>query len=702
MKPSLKTLPPSHTALPGGVLHAWPLRRTLLVAGLVGTAATALALWLPLWIGLVLAVVVLTAGLVWRRPVVLVLTLTAAVYLLLGVGYRHLVVAPLEQLAGQRVTLSGQVTQSSSTATVTLEVTHSDRLPRGTRLALYCPGDALALFDTVTVEADLEPIPDHAGSWRRRGVFLYAFPTHPLGEDGWPFDPGTVPLSQALQPLRGHLQDVLYRHLPGEEGDLLAALCLGLKNGLSEDRVAAFRGSGLSHLLVVSGLHLSALAMAVMALLRRLMGLRPAAVVTAGIVLLFIWLMEGTPSVLRAGVTCLVWLGGFTVRRRPDGLNSLGLALLLLLPGSPYFLWDVGFQLSFLATAGVLLWANRIPYPYRTQKDEPWYTTLWRTVGGYLGGALSLCLGATLATLPLICRCYGGFPISGPVANLLAVTPAGWALLIGWLGLLLCAVPWLSWLGHPLLLCAGNLMNLVGRVADLCSPDWAFVPVYHPWSQMLVTGLCILIMVAVVRRLSWRRWLPGAVCVLLLTVAVGVPLDRTTLRITTVSDTSGGLVVQQGGQCVLLLSDTACLTDAMQTAKRQGCQRILLALTVEETTPAAVTELVRENVPVYTLTNPATAGVNRCGAGDRFVLWSGCQITLLNDRWWRLDTPGGDLLFGTDPAAPYPDSRAAVTVYAGGLPPSLPPDTLPLAVEPNQQITLTTRHGKEWSVWKWS
>ena len=98
-------------------------------------------------------------------------------------------------------------------------------------------------------------------------------------------------------------------------------------------------------------------------LLRRL-GYRLSAVLTIPFILAFMLLVGFTPSVCRAGVMCLVWLGGYLVSRRQDGLNSLGLAAMLLLAENPYTLQNAGFQLSFMATAGILLIAPRLMGPF--------------------------------------------------------------------------------------------------------------------------------------------------------------------------------------------------------------------------------------------------------------------------------------------------------------------------------------------------
>ena len=133
---------------------------------------------------------------------------------------------------------------------------------------------------------------------------------------------------------------------------MLSALCLGRDEDVPATVTADFQDSGLGHLLVVSGLHLSLVVLGVRWLLRRLrLGRRMASLMTIPVMVAFMALIGASPSILRAGLMCLCWLSGTLLRRRADGLNSLGLAMTCILLVQPYQLWQAGFQFSFLATA---------------------------------------------------------------------------------------------------------------------------------------------------------------------------------------------------------------------------------------------------------------------------------------------------------------------------------------------------------------
>ena len=104
-----------------------------------------------------------------------------------------------------------------------------------------------------------------------------------------------------------------------------------------------------------------------------------------------------------------LWLVGCLFFQRGDGLNALGLAAILLLAINPYTLWDVGFQLSFAATLGVLVLARRLmPQRQAAEADLPWYRRLWRWIRYTTIATAVVCVSATLFSLPVACYRFGG------------------------------------------------------------------------------------------------------------------------------------------------------------------------------------------------------------------------------------------------------------------------------------------------------
>lgn len=230
----------------------------------------------------------------------------------------------------------------------------------------------------------------------------------------------------------------------GIEGDNLAvvyAMTLGDKRLIGSDLRDAYSVAGTSHVLALSGLHLGIIYTVLVVLLGRGIHLRRWRLLVQFVVLSTIWayvVLVGMPvsavrSALMLSVGSLVMVSG----RQGNGVNALFVSALAVVVLSPMSIYDVGFQMSFLAVASILLAAN------------PLYRSL---VGGrsgrcaplrWLAGMLSVSLAAQIGVAPLTAYCFGRFSCYFLLANVFAV-PLATLLLYGALAMLVLS-------GFPLL-----------------------------------------------------------------------------------------------------------------------------------------------------------------------------------------------------------------------------------------------------------
>ncbi len=218
---------------------------------------------------------------------------------------------------------------------------------------------------------------------------------------------------------------------------LYASVVLGDRRLLGGDLAADFRASGLAHLLAVSGLHVTLLAgTAEAALAFAGVGGAGRAAAVGLLVAAYAAVTGGSPPVVRAAIASLALLAARSLGRQAGGMGLLALAFLLELMWRPFDLFDPGFQLSYAATAGIVLWAR------------PWGEALGRWLPrGWGSGLLGTTLAAQAATLPFVAHHFGTVPLWGPLANLAAVPLAEVALPAGLLGCLAGGVsPAFGWL----------------------------------------------------------------------------------------------------------------------------------------------------------------------------------------------------------------------------------------------------------------
>ncbi len=161
--------------------------------------------------------------------------------------------------------------------------------------------------------------------------------------------------------LKRHAEDTLYRFLPYPENALLDGLILGERASLPEDMVESFFLTGTIHILAVSGLITAFIAGLCFMVLRVLQLGRKTAAGLSLVALLFFVLMTGAnPPVCRAGLFSALALLAVLFERRIHGGRLLLATALVLVFLNPFVLQDLSFQISFLATAGLMVTASRM------------------------------------------------------------------------------------------------------------------------------------------------------------------------------------------------------------------------------------------------------------------------------------------------------------------------------------------------------
>ncbi len=230
---------------------------------------------------------------------------------------------------------------------------------------------------------------------------------------------GSNTLDCKLQLLRDEIKGRIYSFLPNEYGAVAVAILLGDSYGVSDETVANFKISGVSHLFAVSGLHLSVWVMSLFYFLRKLgISKRTGCILTVFFIVFFMMLSGFSPSVTRAGVMLLATQGGVLIKRERNALNSLGFALILILVFNPMAAASVSLWLSFSATLGIITMYPKIEEAIQsrigTARRSPFKKLLIALVSVFFVSVV-----AVLFTFPVSCFTFGGISIAGPVTNVL-------------------------------------------------------------------------------------------------------------------------------------------------------------------------------------------------------------------------------------------------------------------------------------------
>ncbi len=229
-------------------------------------------------------------------------------------------------------------------------------------------------------------------------------------------------LRSIVQPLRDFMRSAISRFMRGDEAELAKAMIIGERSGIAGEINEEFVNTGTIHILAVSGLHigfLMAMLMIIASVARVPRKLR--FFVIAPVLILYAFVVGMTPSITRAVIMALVVLFGLFLQRRPQILNSLGFAALLILILNPSQLFTPGFQLSFAAVISIAFFHQRVvAMVHRT------YPTLQERQ--FLDSIVSLSLltlAATIGTVPLTAYYFNRISLVGVFANLCIVPLAG-------------------------------------------------------------------------------------------------------------------------------------------------------------------------------------------------------------------------------------------------------------------------------------
>lgn len=338
--------------------------------------------------------------------------------------------------------------------------------------------------------------------------------------------------------------------LPAREGSLLTALMIGDRSDILDADTAAFRKAGLSHLIAVSGMHIGFLVSFCLLLFGRKWG----TLFSVAAVLFFIPMAGMTPSVVRAGIMYLVAAGGFFLKKQADSLNSLFLALSILLLSNPYAIANVGLQLSFAATIGLILFANkmlhRLMAPF--QRAPRAVRRLLRVVFS----ALSCTICATVFTIPILFSAFGYVSVLSVLSNLLMVGVVAMCFIGGFLLCITYGI--LPPIAQGLAVCVRPMLTYMLQMAHWIS-DLPFGLVY--WENAYGVAALLIVSVFIVLRLLWGnkiklRFSAPLVCgILIVLIGLNVRQTRTNFTVSFLPCGTGQVILVSHAQNTLTVID---------------------------------------------------------------------------------------------------------------------------------------------------
>ena len=355
------------------------------------------------------------------------------------------------------------------------------QIPLQGRVILYFKTDStatapqLSYGSSLLIKNNLQPIQASSNpggfDYARYQLFRGISHQHFLRPGDYIQLPGknTKPLQEWLISSRGQLVQLLRKYIPGEkEKGLAEALLIGYKNDLDKELVQSYNNTNMIHIIAISGLHLGIIYWLLEILFQPLLKkrktkwLRPLLII--GGLWTFSLLAGAQPSVLRSALMFSMIVIGDSLGRKNTAFNSLACSALILLLINPYWLWDLGFQLSYAAVSSILIFMR------------PVYNLLYfpNKLIDFIWKMNAVTLAAQILTLPLSIYHFHQFPPLFFLSNLLAVPLSSIILLAA---ILLCVIAWLpgpadllgqliSWMIRLMNLSVSSIEQLPGAVWD--------------------------------------------------------------------------------------------------------------------------------------------------------------------------------------------------------------------------------------------
>lgn len=342
------------------------------------------------------------------------------------------------RLAAEQLTFRGQTVEVEGLVLV-----------RAPRYPAYRYGDRLAVTARLETPPEFEDF-SYKDYLARQGI--YAMMRRPRierlgGGHGSPF-------WASLYALRDRGQLVINRSLPEPFASLLTGILLGVESGIPAELYDKFNATGTSHIIVISGSNITLISGLLIAAGRRLVGIRWAAMLAILGIGLYTLLVGADAAVSRAALMGILWVIALWVGRPGMALNALVASGLIMTAANPFNLWDAGFQLSFMATLGLILFVPSLEAWASGRLEQRLDGPGARVALDLLKEAVLVTLAATVLTTPIILYHFGRFSLISLLANLLILPAQPLVMICGGLttgaGLIFLplgqALAWLAWL----------------------------------------------------------------------------------------------------------------------------------------------------------------------------------------------------------------------------------------------------------------
>lgn len=402
-----------------------------------------------------------------KAPEYLIMAFTAAAFLLYYALCCFNTVAPYEKYAGEELTIHGEILslpeksngkffyrvrvsefeETDEATDFTVRLSHSSSLNADIGDTVRCTVKFFEYRDTYGLSAKNSRLAD--------GVVLGAYVSD--YESVFTEKCEAKSIAYYIAAVRTYLNERIASVFPKDEASVLSAMLLGLRDSTTDKVESDYKGAGATHILVISGMHMTIVAQFALAVFQRL-GIRRkfAAALSMIVIFAFVAISGFSSSALRSGIMQMLVLLGIFIGRNPDSLNSLAIAAAILLIFRPFWIGDVSFLLSFTSSLGIITLNQRLLNTFVmriTDKKR-------RAIATRLLSPITCSIAAILGSLPVQLYFFGTINLTSVITSLLIMQISTWIIQLGLPTVILLGAPILSRFALPFTLLTGILLKL--------------------------------------------------------------------------------------------------------------------------------------------------------------------------------------------------------------------------------------------------
>ena len=443
---------------------------------------------------------------------------TLLLFSLLSIGifiiYSQTTVAAAQSLSGNSYKVTATVLQTEISRkggkyyVAELDTIGSKAAPRGLKINLHAANnDNLTDYDEISAVVTFFESSDSSTDmfYRANSVLATAMSIGDIEVT----NPDEFSLLREICKLRDKIIFNIRANLPSEEGNIICGILFGKRDYISDETTDLFASAGISHLLAVSGLHLSIIVMLINLLLTRLFVKKVPRSIICIILTAVLSVMIGfTPSIMRSAIMLVFMLTAQCIREDYDAPSILAFSAVVICLIEPYAVVNIGFLLSFSATAGLLI-SQSILQKFR-RKFSLKTVSIPKLLAYEISNLVLPCFFAFLFTIPVSVCVFGYASTYSPITNLILSPLLPTTLALSLLSAIFCLTPF-TFIYKPLLFLTKVLISLICWFAEVFS-KLPLARIYFDSELTLptVVVICLLFLIAVLSMSKYKNSVKAA------------------------------------------------------------------------------------------------------------------------------------------------------------------------------------------------